>query len=249
MVRHFNPRPPRGGRPLGPRGLGRDLDISIHAPRAGGDLRPQRRAARVHHFNPRPPRGGRRPFADLVPIKRYDISIHAPRAGGDVVLADVGGGHDISIHAPRAGGDRGPPSCASGSPNFNPRPPRGGRPARKEGASRRGISIHAPRAGGDCRVPTGLVGELISIHAPRAGGDSAPVGIRTSAATFQSTPPARGATAGSVSPLPGFGISIRAPRAGGDPQTTWDVITSPISIHAPRAGGDELLHELDGFHV
>ena len=57
--------------------------ISIHAPRAGGDYLPAvPKPLPEEHFNPRPPCGGRHGMleksADL-----YGISIHAPRAGGD----------------------------------------------------------------------------------------------------------------------------------------------------------------------
>ena len=59
VVRHFNPRPPRGGRPT-----------------AGGQ------PTKPSHFNPRPPRGGRperyQAGQDSVPI-----SIHALREEGD----------------------------------------------------------------------------------------------------------------------------------------------------------------------
>ena len=58
-VKHFNPRPPRGGRRAGNGGEGGQAD-----------------------FNPRPPRGGRHscPFPSL---RVRQISIHAPREGGD----------------------------------------------------------------------------------------------------------------------------------------------------------------------
>ena len=56
--------------------------ISIHAPREGGDGDQGRRRCAVLNFNPRPPRGGRRRFQRQ---NLYDawISIHAPREGGD----------------------------------------------------------------------------------------------------------------------------------------------------------------------
>ena len=57
--------------------------ISIHAPRAGGDLPP----------------GNRQPLGNV-------ISIHAPRAGGDdKSIMEIATLASISIHAPRAGGD------------------------------------------------------------------------------------------------------------------------------------------------
>ena len=60
LFKHFNPRPPRGGRPHVFRPLPGLPVISIHAPREGGDTRlPAGRRSRAY-FNPRPPRGGRR---------------------------------------------------------------------------------------------------------------------------------------------------------------------------------------------
>ena len=105
------------------------LGISIHAPREGGDMFLRR---------------GSRHFL---------ISIHAPREGGDLTVKRIGKikirfqstppargatlssrnqymAQIISIHAPREGGDGvfyGRFAYQSGY--FNPRPPRGGRPA------------------------------------------------------------------------------------------------------------------------
>ena len=56
---------------------------------------------------------------------------------------------------------------------------------------------------------------------------------------FQSTPPARGATAQARPQRRGREISIHAPREGGD--TTLKnagLQAATISIHAPREGGD-----------
>ena len=86
---HFNPRPPRGGRrfPVGwpcssilfqstppargattdPRQAVTGMDISIHAPREGGDGRAASQAWRSSHFNPRPPRGGRQQRCTVLP--------------------------------------------------------------------------------------------------------------------------------------------------------------------------------------
>ena len=79
------------------------------------------------------------------------------------------------------------------------------------------ISIHAPREGGDAGIPRQKPRPAISIHAPREGGDLA-CGLNLCCqAGFQSTPPARGATApGAPTPIGTFGISIHAPREGGD---------------------------------
>ena len=103
---YFNPRPPRGGRPMRRSSLSSCTLISIHAPREGGDkawidhsfliLRfqstpPARGATRFtnstisekQYFNPRPPRGGRL-YNYSKRVASIKISIHAPREGGDV---------------------------------------------------------------------------------------------------------------------------------------------------------------------
>ena len=58
-LRHFYPRPPRGGRQW-PAGCGaHSYTISTHALREEGDGRQPRPRGRLRHFYPRPPRGGR----------------------------------------------------------------------------------------------------------------------------------------------------------------------------------------------
>ena len=124
--------------------------ISIHAPRAGGDIE----------------RG--------VLIARYDaISIHAPRAGGDAlrrflyIRLFV-----ISIHAPRAGGDSALRLWLYFRIHFNPRPPCGGRPTMMILTSTTMIFQSTPPVRGATFAPAlTLFSGAISIHAPRAGGD------------------------------------------------------------------------------
>ena len=124
---HFNPRPPRGGRPLGMFWMwNKERDISIHAPREGGDrgfaifsqlLRISIHAPREggdcclgrsdnlsRYFNPRPPRGGRL-WIQWMLCDSKGISIHAPREGGDGRNYQKQAISFISIHAPRKGGD------------------------------------------------------------------------------------------------------------------------------------------------
>ena len=79
----------------------------------------------------------------------------------------------ISIHAPREGGDGGYNDEVITHLDFNPRPPRGGRPGYQyEDLRLVVISIHAPREGGD-KVGDQIMMQTdgISIHAPREGGD------------------------------------------------------------------------------
>ena len=150
----------------------------------------------VSYFNPRPPRGGRRQqVRDFLWVLR--ISIHAPREGGDSLISftmrtcsifqstpPARGAtsvrcanrvwQHISIHAPREGGDR-IRIYRCGNINF--------------------ISIHAPREGGDRDGGLRADRARISIHAPREGGDGALMERERVYFEFQSTPPARGATA------------------------------------------------------
>ena len=122
----FNPRPPRGGRrvepvagsgpdmfqstppargatrlPVEPR---RDVSVSIHAPRAGGDVRRRESPDRAHGFNPRPPRGGRR-RARQTTARPTRFQSTPPARGATRALWLDAGLVDVSIHAPRAGGD------------------------------------------------------------------------------------------------------------------------------------------------
>ena len=191
---HFNPRPPRGGRRarLAPctarvapfqstppaRGATHGykpscviFDISIHAPREGGDRGPAEGQPDRRDFNPRPPRGGRRD-ANSVGAAANEFQSTPPARGATPYMQSGQFAKNISIHAPREGGDarrvlEEPPSIY-----FNPRPPRGGRRKRIEQEAYNSIiSIHAPREGGDVLAYLFNLPIMISIHAPREGGD------------------------------------------------------------------------------
>ena len=77
-------------------------NISIHAPREGGDARRVLEEPPSIYFNPRPPRGGRRKRIEQEAYNSI-ISIHAPREGGDVLAYLFNLPIMISIHAPREG--------------------------------------------------------------------------------------------------------------------------------------------------
>ena len=171
-VRHFNPRPPRGGRrrqippprqstdfnPRPPRGGRRQIKkegsrtaaISIHAPREGGDRSPAHPDGQKRDFNPRPPRGGRR--RHICSAMSYSRFQSTP---------------------PARGATRHPLAATRGNFLFQSTPPaRGATTTRPVSDIARRISIHAPREGGDGQdgVRCNPIG--ISIHAPREGGDS-----------------------------------------------------------------------------
>ena len=223
-----------------------DSTISIHAPREGGDAAHGQSCAYLFNFNPRPPRGGRH-LVGLVG-KASSIFQSTPPARGATMRVSIfltpsrfqstpparGATFSrykfphllmISIHAPREGGDTNSISIEMCCSDFNPRPPRGGRPPllRHSGGDtyfnprpprggrlrivgvpcvRFGISIHAPREGGDRIKKLLLFGNVISIHAPREGGDTITSGSWIARWIFQSTPPARGATTARRSSAP-----------------------------------------------
>ena len=82
QYRHFNPRPPRGGR-------------RICSARWTPNL----------PFQSTPPARGATASPSFIPPTNGRISIHAPREGGDGDDGSNTIAHVISIHAPREGGD------------------------------------------------------------------------------------------------------------------------------------------------
>ena len=126
--------------------------ISIHAPARGGDEITTR-------------------LDDIL-----GISIHAPREGGDRCDNATRNRRLISIHAPREGGDFGNRVCSvERMDNFNPRPPRGGRPVVIDADNNSVVFQSTPPARG-ATLPDIVDKEVvddISIHAPREGGDPA----------------------------------------------------------------------------
>ena len=171
--------------------------ISIHAPREGGDGQIPLQTQHEIQFQSTPPVRGATTHHGLIHCVRR-ISIHAPRVGGDdrvPVLPHIG--PVISIHAPRKGGDVVALLFFLSCCVFQSTPPARGATLHDHVAGAvRHISIHAPRTGGDHRTGRHLRQlHPISIHAPRKGGDLVGVMLAPRVMRFQSTPPARGATA------------------------------------------------------
>ena len=154
-IHNFNPRPPRGGRrSRSPRPPAPPANFNPRPPRGGRRKMRFNPDSPTKNFNPRPPRGERQ---DKTPDFGWSqtISIHALREESDLGMggsfyaqvvfqstpsarratsgAVQGFVQDIiSIHALREEGD-----CDSGLLcfailDFNPRPPRGGRPIRSK---------------------------------------------------------------------------------------------------------------------
>ena len=123
--------------------------------------------------------------------------------------------------------------------NFNPRSPHGERrnqaglvpPAER-------ISIHAPRTGSDGGV--WIAGAMSKDFNPRSphGERRRLDEVESVSRLFQSTLPARGATALPAAPFWMNQISIHAPRTGSDANPHAAGRSTAISIHAPRTGSD-----------
>ena len=146
--------------------------ISIHAPRAGGDTYPRHDFRGILYFNPRPPCGGR-PEAEATRSLIQAFQSTPPVRGATMTI---------------------PPSPWLPTAFQSTPPVRGATLLHRVSYPRCRISIHAPRAGGDGDEITPAQFQKISIHAPRAGGDRFFIFL-----------------------FPfGYKISIHAPRAGGD---------------------------------
>ena len=244
LSERFNPRRPRGRR-------------QDTARRSELDLK---------RFNPRRPRGRRRAsHAARASTPGSFQSTPPARAATRMPSCHARTGVVVSIHAARAGGDamRSVTEIARGL-SFNPRRPRG----------RRRTSVHERCALSTCfnpRRPRGRRRDVacsdrshrpVSIHAARAGGDATSMPKQSDGIEFQSTPPARAATAteqrvGSqqrrFNPRrprgrrPGCSAdgSRRSAFQSTPPARAATVLRSRrlrrvgVSIHAARAGGDE----------
>ena len=165
------------------------------------------------------------------PPARGATSSHAYKTAADA----------ISIHAPREGGDLHAQSGHQQERDFNPRPPRGGRPPQRLRRCPADIFQSTPPARGATATARGFsrTNTVISIHAPREGGDGVLQDLLLSIQGFQSTPPARGATFSSIASAFFLTLFQSTPPARGATrgnQLRFQI--SVISIHAPREGGD-----------
>ena len=191
--------------------------ISIHALREEGDATVFASSAVKTYFNPRPPRGGR-PSTSANSSEKliFQSTPSARRATRSFWRPAPAAG--ISIHALREEGDGRSRPIRPLIIDFNPRPPRGGRPLVHDGIfDPRNISIHALREEGDVALALNKVGgSSISIHALREEGDRSYMMASSTHEIFQSTPSARRATLIGVKSSPACMISIHALREEGD---------------------------------
>ena len=214
---YFNPRPPCGGRPVVPPPLDVLRDISIHAPRAGGDRKIIFQRARDTKFQSTPPVRGATStlsasglfltFQSTPPVRGATISIiirtqssvfqsTPPVRGATLAYFLQYQIQIISIHAPRAGGDMQCGVDTWHNCGFQSTPPvRGATRKRHMRPPKRELFQSTPPVRGATQFqPFYYPPIYISIHAPRAGGDLLGWLAHIKTARFQSTPPVRGAT-------------------------------------------------------
>ena len=179
----------------------------------------------------------------FVDIRYSSISIHAPRTGSDILPMPQGMPRHISIHAPRTGSDRYPYGIKAAEKTFQSTLPARGATTAGDGQNAgAGISIHAPRTGSDATVH-GVLPRMCYFN-PRSphGERPAVIAAMRSAAQFQSTLPARGATAPCRRSAESAQISIHAPRTGSDPAVRAAAVLprdfNPRSPHGERRLAD-----------
>ena len=149
------------------------------------------------NFNPRSPHGERPVFPDARTLGRR-ISIHAPRTG-----SDGGGGkqnekdYDFNPRSPHGERRRCRACAAEIMDDFNPRSPHGERRnnVKKQIAEPENFNPRSPHGERRLSALPYRSGLRISIHAPRTGSDEIFVENQAGIKRFQSTLPARGATA------------------------------------------------------
>ena len=152
------------------------LFISIHAPREGSDAVIVYFLSFLSNFNPRSPRG-ERPDAPQRHNRTARFQSTPPARGATTSTCFLSLIWIISIHAPREGSDAKYLELSQSCADFNPRSPRGERPLSTP------ICAWSPH---------------ISIHAPREGSDQGGIQQCRAESQFQSTLPARGATADTI---------------------------------------------------
>ena len=168
--------------------------ISIHAPRTGSDFARPLITPLRYHFNPRSPHGERRGcFVGMSFTTQFQSTLPARGATCCQLRANSCNAH-FNPRSPH--GERRKESDVSSSDrNFNPRSPHGERPRHLcQGRGRGNFNPRSPHGERRCGTLAFIIG----------------------AAIFQSTLPARGATAERRGGHALVAISIHAPRTGSD---------------------------------
>ena len=173
---HFNPRAPRGARPV--------FSFSVYPRRGFQSTRPARGATgyptttwllyyRLFQST-RPARGATKPVFSLFEMRT--ISIHAPREGRDLRTEPPYLVSLISIHAPREGRDTRQGAQSGKAISISIHAPREGRdePYRLARMANKVFQSTRPARGATSYCFRRDLCRSISIHAPREGRDENP---------------------------------------------------------------------------
>ena len=168
-------------------------EISIHAPREGGDRAFLYAPARHQIFQSTPPARGATlahcSYPAMLGFQSTPPARGATRNNPDSSRHP----HIISIHAPREGGDASFLIGRSWASDFNPRPPRGGRPKTPQHMRFSiGFQSTPPARGATRKSIVGCTAGRISIHAPREGGDFRRLPLCNCTRHFNPRPPRGG---------------------------------------------------------
>ena len=214
--KYFNPRSPRRERRYPGTYFYWYAIISIHAPLAGSDRRPERVILSLTYFNPRSPRRERRKKTHIYPIGK-DFNPRSPRRERRIKQHVLFKDKEFQSTLPSQGA------------TFS----------RWWSFQFQVISIHAPLAGSDeqAMLAPHLPDQFQSTLPSQGATPLSNKGL-TSPLLFQSTLPSQGATVNNGIWQPLIPISIHAPLAGSDAVSVVANRYAEISIHAPLAGSD-----------
>ena len=266
IVSRFNPRTPRGVRPLcssapcasvvfqsthPARGAthhhlctDHQEGVSIHAPRAGCDISAKEQSNVRSSFNPRTPRGVRLPEAlHRAPSERSFQSTHPARGATHQKAPESTDRTCFNPRTPRGVRRQTPRKVQDRLLQFQSTHPARGATNDAPLLDERGEEFQSthPARGATINTSSTRRAMTVSIHAPRAGCDSSSTSIDRRKRRFQSTHPARGATKRyGYKSAPGEFQSTH-PARGATRCAICLARSSFVSIHAPRAGCDCLI--------
>ena len=242
-----------------------EREVSIHAPHVGRDGTIAGAVAAGACFNPRAPRGARHAWRAFdAPDAEFQST--RPTWGATSFLDKQKSGAQFQSTRPTWGATWKHSGGKRHQPGFNPRAPRGARPAgvTRRQTVERGFNPRAPRGARPRTLPSSGGTPCFNPRAPRGarlridplfkpyrpfqstrptwGATSVPCGSSRNF-QFQSTRPTWGATWLGRSCLRRRAVSIHAPHVGRDmPLVIHRVERDEVSIHAPHVGRDLQAH-------
>ena len=171
-------------------------DISIHAPRTGSDVKEEALCSNLRNFNPRSPHGERLRHLQIYQSpSRFQSTL--PARGATRGLRHKVAVLGISIHAPRTGSDTPCTTTFSPRTDFNPRSPHGERrfPSSLQVYNSTYFNPRSPHGERLVILVTWGLQQYFNPRSPHGERPSTSLRGMGVMRVFQSTLPARGATA------------------------------------------------------